>query len=238
MDNDDLTWLQATYRFHTFAYRDPRSAFSVATGIPIVSPTAVLMGIVSTLFSIGDSESAHAFAQVAHRCNVMIDAPDGAIFFRAFHQLRRYETDKNDSNNPRLGMTKINQGIREYSLLQGCIRLWVAVPSDLIEAVKIALRNRDHMGTHDSLCSLVGDVEQCRPPDNTVFSPLGGEGVTRLPVSPCTVVTLSRFKRKPIQFALKHWHLAGGDDTELVPYLIQGQFKGTSRGKLFEKHPK
>src|SRR2546421_11651923 len=84
---EPLVWTRARYRFHTFAYRDPRAAFSSAFGLPVVSPTAVVLGIASTLFSLGEAEMARSFLAEAHRCKVAVDRPEGAIFFRAFHQL-------------------------------------------------------------------------------------------------------------------------------------------------------
>ena len=112
------TWLRARYHFHTFCYRDPRSAFSSALGIPVVSPTAVLLGIASTLFNIGEADQALAFIRLAHDCRVAVDPPHAAIFFRAFHQLRRYETaisktkKKDFKPNARIGFTQINQGTK------------------------------------------------------------------------------------------------------------------------------
>src|SRR5438128_11588005 len=95
-DADDnsvsLIWIQARYHLHTFCYRDPRSAFSSPLGIPVVSPTAVLLGIASTLFNLGRADDARAFIGQMHSCRVAVDSPNGAVFFRAFHQLRRYET--------------------------------------------------------------------------------------------------------------------------------------------------
>ena len=84
----ELTWLRARYAFHTFAYRDPRAAYSSAPALPVVSPTTVVLGIASTLFSLGMASEAKAFLEVAHRCQVMVDAPDGVVFFRAFHKVR------------------------------------------------------------------------------------------------------------------------------------------------------
>jgi hypothetical protein len=37
--SEELKWLKASYRFHTYSYRDPRSAFAAAVGSPVVSPT-------------------------------------------------------------------------------------------------------------------------------------------------------------------------------------------------------
>ena len=90
----NLEWLRASYHFHSYAYRDPRSVFASGIGLPVVSPTTVLLGIVSTLFSIGMDQEASAFLAIAHICDVIVAAPDGMIFFRAFHQIRRYETMK------------------------------------------------------------------------------------------------------------------------------------------------
>ena len=63
-DATPLSWLKAAYHLHTFAYRDPRSAFSSATGLPVLSPTAVLLGIASTLFNLGRADD------VTHAANL------------------------------------------------------------------------------------------------------------------------------------------------------------------------
>ncbi len=34
---------------------------------------------------------------------------------------------------------------------------------------------------------------------------------------------------------LKHWYLTGGNDTELVPYVISGFYQGTTKGKIYKK---
>jgi hypothetical protein len=229
-----LAWVRADYAFHTFCYRDPRTPQSSAPGLPLVSPTAVLLGIASTLFNLGRAEEARAFLNEAHLCQVVIDPPLGAVFFRAFHQLRRYETEKYGSN-PRLGLTQVNQGTRESALLEGCLRVFVGVPPALVDSAALALRNRDHLGTHDSLCSLIGDVEPCSAPIDVIF--LSPEQWQTQPPRQhgVSIVTLARF-RGPLQPAVgERWWMAGGPDTELAPFLIQGSFTGTSRGKIFKK---
>jgi len=120
----ELTWLRAAYSFHSYAYRDPRSVFASAIGLPVVSPTTVVLGVASTLFHLGQADKARSFLQVAHQCKVRIDPPDGMVFFRAFHQVRRYHTqyinkDKKKGLNPDFGLTQINQGTREYGLPEG-----------------------------------------------------------------------------------------------------------------------
>lgn len=231
-----LVWLKAAYQFHSFAYRDPRSAFSSAMGLPVVSPTTVLLGVASTLFCLDKANEAIGFLNAIHQCRVVVDPPKGVVFFRAFHQLRRYETDKYGPN-PRMGMTDINQGTREYGLVDGKLTLYVGVPEEHVERVKLALINRDHIGTHDSLCSLAGEVETCEEPVEVVYLP-PETWQKKLPNgSGFTVVTLSRFRRdhevRPT--VGKHWWMAGGEDTELVPYLIKGRFRGTTRGKIYVK---
>ena len=106
--------------------------------------------------------------QVEHCFRVAVDPPAGIIFFRAFHQLRRYETDKYGPN-PRLGLTNINQGTREYGIIQDNINVYVGVLPAHAESVTFSLTNRDHLGTHDSLCSLVGAVERCGEPQDVIF---------------------------------------------------------------------
>jgi hypothetical protein len=234
-----LLWLRAEYHFHTFAYRDPRSAFSSAIGLPVVSPTTVLLGIASTLFSLGRSDEAVAVLDNIHHCRVAIDPPEGMIFFRAFHQIRRYETDKyrkTKGPNPRIGLTDINQGTREYGVSGGNLIIYIGTPDICVESTRIALRNRDHLGTHDSMCSLVGDVEECAEPSEVVYFPVNGHQFKLTKESPVTIVTLSRFKDKIHPTVGRHWWMAGGNDTELVPYVIQGSFRGTTRGKIYRKN--
>lgn len=230
-----LIWLKAAYKFHTYAYRDPRSAFASAMGSPVVSPTTVLLGIASTLFSLGKEPEAKVFLGIAHNCKVVVDAPDGVIFFRAFHQLRRYETDKYDKHNPRLGLTNINQGTREYGLVEGQTTVYAGIPEEHGASVRLALTNLGHLGTHDSMCSLVGNVENCSEPNSDVVYMPPEQWKANMPQG-ATIVTLSRFKNATVAPTLPHWWMAGGKNTELVPYFIQGRFEGTSKGKIYIKH--
>jgi len=234
-DTTPLSWIKAAYHVHTFAYRDPRSAFSSATGLPVLSPTAVLLGIASTLFNLGRADDAQSFLGQAYFCRVAIDPPDGVIFFRAFHQLRRYYSTTK-GRTERAGFTNINQGTREYGLCDGLITLFVGVPNTLVDAVKISLRNRDHLGTHDSLCSLVEDVQICPEPKDVIYL-APEEWQAQVPtVAGLTILTLARFKSAPVRPVVgQHWWMSGGEDTELVPYLIKGRFVGTSRGKIYRK---
>lgn len=233
-----LSWLKAAYKFHTYAYRDPRSAFASAMGSPVVSPTTVLFGIASTLFSLGKESEARDFIGIAHNCKVIVDTPDRVIFFRAFHQLRRYESNKWDKPaegkiNQRIGLTNINQGTREYGLIEGQTIIYVGIPAEHGEAVKLALTNLGHLGTHDSMCSLIGIVEKCSEPKDVVYMP--PEQWKNNIQSGWTAVTLSRFKNIPLESTLPHWWMTGGKDTEQVPYFIKGRFEGTSKGKIYQK---
>ncbi len=235
-----LCWLKASYQFHTYAYRDPRSAFSSGVGLPVVSPTTVLLGIVSTLYRLGLATEAQQVFDVAHQCKVVVDAPDGVIFFRAFHQVRRYETNKYGPN-VRIGLTNINQATKEYGLVEGLLTVYFAGPKQICEPARNGLQNLTHVGTHDSLCALIGDVRNCAEPENVIYMPreelgqrIHESGIQALG-SGVTVVTLSRFKGDPIRRLFAHWHLTGGEDTELVSYVIPGFFKGTTRGKTYRK---
>lgn len=231
-----LVWLRAQYEFHNFSYRDPRSAFSAAVALPVISPTAVLLGICSTLYESGQQPEAEAFLRTIHRCAVKVDPPDGVIFFRAFHQLRRYVTtqDKGKGLKTNIGFTEINQGTREYGLLQGPLTIYVGVPESQRKFVVVALRDRNHIGTHDSLCSLVGDVEEVAEPKKVLYDPLG-EGSIPRGGEPVTVVTLSRFVSAEFGDSPAPWKMAGGASTELVPFLIPGRFTGTRAGKIYRK---
>lgn len=246
VSSENLNWLKASYKFHTYAYRDPRSAFSTSVGLPVVSPTTILLGIASTLFRIGLADEAKSFLQIAHQCKVVVDSPEGIIFFRAFHQLRRYHTqyigkEKKKGENPRIGMTNINQGTREYGLVDGAMTVYVAVPDDQIESAKTALTNLTHLGTHDSLCTLEGEIEFSSPsqiiymPSKELSTKILQNGLAILEKG-VTIITLSCFK-SAIQPVSQHWWLSGGDDdTELLSYTIPGRFDGTTRGKIYRKN--
>jgi len=231
----DIAWLRAQYQFHNFSYRDPRGAFSAAVGLPVVSPTAVLLGICSTLYESGRQVEAEEFLGTIHRCAVKVDPPDGAVFFRAFHQLKRYVTtqDKGKGVKANIGFTEINQGTREYALLQGPLTIYVGVPESQRDFVAEALRDRGHIGTHDSLCSLVGHVEVVAEPKGILYDPLG-EGSIPLG-EPVTIVTLARFVSAEFGDSPAPWKMAGGANTELVPFLIPGTFTGTRAGKIYRK---
>ena len=242
--SEELKWLKASYRFHTYSYRDPRSAFAAAVGSPVVSPTTVLLGVASTLFRVGLADEARSFLQVAHQCKVVVDPPDGVIFFRAFHQLRRYHTDKYDKSNPRLGMTNINQGTREYGLVGGMMTVFVGVPDDQVEYTEIALLNLTHLGTHDSLCSIDGTVKFCSEPSQVMYMPskdlakeIHQNGLAVLDEG-VAIVTLSRFKSESViqPVVSERWWMSGRDeDTERLSYAIHGKFTGTTRGKIYRK---
>lgn len=241
-----LAWQKASYAFHSYAYRDPRTVFSAGSGSPVVSPTTVLLGIVATLFAFGRTEDAKALLPIIHQCEVMVDTPEGIIFFRAFHQLRRYETDKYDTAksgpNPRLGLTKINQGTKEYGLVQGEMTLYVAVPNEHILAVAFGLENLRHLGSHDSLCSLHGKVERCQKPESVIystpdqFSTQLSTGQVKLEGLRVTRATLSRFKAGlNWQNGKINWFLSGGNETEQFSCVIQGGLMGTTRGKIYRR---
>ena len=249
--SEELKWLKASYRFHTYSYRDPRSAFATAAGSPVVSPTTVLLGVASTLFRVGLADEARSFLQVAHKCKVVVDPPDGVIFFRAFHQLRRYETGamkvpkKQFKPNPKLGLTKINQGTREYGLVDGVMTVFVGVPDEHVECTEIALLNLTHLGTHDSLCAIDGNVESCSEPSQVMYMPskdLSNEihqnGLDVLDKG-VAIVTLSCFKSESViqPVVSERWWMSGRDeDTERLSYAIHGKFTGTTRGKIYRKN--
>lgn len=139
-------------------------------------------------------------------------------------------------------MTNINQGTREYGLVEGMTTIFVGALNDQAKSVKIALSNLTHLGTHDSLCSIDGNVEFCSEPSQIMYMPskdlakeIHQDGLDVLDKG-VAIVTLSRFK-SAIQPVSKHWWLSGGEkDTERLSYAIHGKFTGTTRGKIYRKN--
>lgn len=233
-----MRWLKASYRFHTYCYRDPRAAFASTVGVPVVSPTTVLLSIASTLFRLGMKQEADDFLKSTDKVQIKVDAPEAVIFFRAFQQARRYETDKYDMNNPRLGLTKINQATKEYGLVQDNMTLYVRIDEHFEPAVRIGLENLTHLGTKDSLCSLADEVQQTEAPNSVIYHP-STEVLSPMELvngyRMITIVTLSRFKSIPTP-AIHNWYISGRkNDTELVPFIIPGRYLGTTRGKIYQK---
>jgi len=193
-----MSWLKASYHFHSYCYRDPRSVYSSGVGVPVVSPTTVYLGIASSLYRLGKNEEAEGFLKSLTEIEILIDAPDAVIFFRAFHQVRRYQSGKWDKNNPRIGFTQINQATKEYGLVQGCMTLFVKVPEKLKISTSLALGNLTHLGTKDSLCSISGNVESTDEPVEVVYCPSSElEQPTEVikKANSVTMITLSRFKK-------------------------------------------
>jgi len=252
--NDDvnLVWLKASYHFHTYAYRDPRSVFASAVGIPVVSPTTIKLGVISSLFRLGLKEGAENFAKELKNIKVIIDSPNGIIFFKAFHQLRRYESSKWDEPkkgkvNFRVGLTNINQGTREYGLMDGEMAIYVGVPFQMKETVKEALVNITHLGTHDSLCSLVGNVNEASPTEDIIFIESTKFPKERIlnylnEQKSVVMVTLSDFEdgispEPVLNYEQQgYWWMSGGKDTVKKTFVIPGKFEGTTRGKIYRKH--
>lgn len=240
-DEPPLVWQRASYAFHSYAYRDPRTSFASGAGSPVVSPTTVQLGLISTLLAFGRTDEARKLIEVLPKCEVLVDAPDGIAFFRAFHQLRRYETRKYGPN-ARFGLTKINQGTREYGLVDGVTTLYVGAPEEHVQPASFALENLRHLGTHDSLCSLQGHVERCGKPEDVIYLPSSDfaraiqSGQRSIVSFNVTMVTLSRFRSAfAWQEGSANWLLSGGNETELISYVIPGQVRGTTRGKIYLK---
>lgn len=233
-----MIWLKASYNFHTYCYRDPRSVYSTGVGIPVVSPTTVYLGILSTLFRLGRENEAHDFISNIDRFTVIVDAPDAIIFFRAFHQVRRYHSRKWGAN-PRMGLTQINQATKEYGLTQGEMTIYVQVDEKFKESVHSALENLTHLGTKDSLCSLCKNIEVVNQPVDIIYKPsimISNEDAIKHLRSrkSLTMVTLSRFVENPNPI-IYNWFMSGNQNTLLETYVIPGRYIGTTKGKIYMK---
>lgn len=236
-----MIWLKASYHFHTYCYRDPRSVYASGVGVPVVSPTTIFLGIASTLFRFGKSEEAQVFLSNIESFQLAVDSPDGIIFFRAFHQVRRYHSGKWGAN-PKVGLTLINQATKEYGLTQGEMSVFLGIPEDFKTSVRFALENLTHLGTRDSLCSLNRPVEVVNKPLNVLYQPAHemspDEVLTHLKSGrPVTMVTLSTFYQNP-QPAVKssNWFMSGEKgETKLVSFVVSGTYSGTTYGKIYKK---
>jgi hypothetical protein len=142
-------------------------------------------------------------------------------------------------------MTNINQGTREYGLVDGMMTIFVGAPHDQVEYVKNALVNLTHLGTHDSLCSIDGNAEFCSEPSQVMYMPsndlakeIHQNGLDVLDKG-VAIVTLSCFKSESViqPVVSERWWMSGRDeDTERLSYAIHGKFAGTTRGKIYRKN--
>lgn len=59
-------------------------------------------------------------------------------------------------------------------MVEGQTTVYVGIPEEhrvVAEVAELALTNLGHLGTHDSMCSLVGNVENCSEPKAVVYMP-------------------------------------------------------------------
>lgn len=250
----DGRWLGARYQAFYYHYREPGSAASRSVGSIAPSPTTVTLGISSTLFALGLAHEGREMARRAHECEVLIDTPESAVFFRATGLMRRYVNAAKKNERARLkgqeerasgGVTDPSPDLKEHAFVGGSFGIYLHAPADMAEMVTRGLEHLTCLGSRDSMLSPEGyPFELEGPPDGVLYSPreeigkrLREEGLDALP-HPITTATVSRFNAPPTGYGAEgyeHWWMAGGDNTEHVILAIPGRYYGTNRGRVYLK---
>lgn len=166
-------WLRAVYHFHVFHYRMPQTAAIAAITPFVPSPLTVKFAMVASLLQLGRHSEAESLARVLPQVEIRIVPPAAAFSFKAFLRYRSVPAvesagglDESGSFYPSRPHT------REYSLLQGDLVIFVAVPEQARAIALDALKDIRYLGCKDSLvwCKEVTPVDQ--PDVHTIVQPL------------------------------------------------------------------
>lgn len=158
-----LCWLKAVYHFHVFHYRMPQTAAIAAITPFVPSPLTVKFAMVASLLQLGRHSEAESLTRVLPQVEIQIVPPTAAFSFKAFLRYRSVPAvesagglDESGSFYPSRPHT------REYSLLQGDLVIFVAVPEQARAIALDALKNIRYLGCKDSLvwCKEVTPVDR------------------------------------------------------------------------------
>lgn len=236
--NNDLIWLKATYYFHVFHYRMPETAAIAAVTPFVPSPLTIKMAMVASLFQIGDIEGVKKLANHLHKIEVKIIPPKSALSFKVFMRYRSPPAVKSEEKS--LDETgsyyPSRPHIREYSIFQGNLEVYVKIHKNLTSHIKKALKNIRYLGSKDSLstCSTISEVNN--PPKEECFINKLANGI------PGVVVLLADFKPniqiQNIEKFIKELIPGNRDPNiyEVAPYTIPAEIKTKGKSRVLFRH--
>jgi hypothetical protein len=147
------------------------------------------MGMIASLFQIGDKDGAEKLSSRLHEIDVKIIPPKSALSFKAFLRYRSPPAieDKERGLDETGSYYLSRPHMREYSIFQNELEVYVRVPEGLEDYVKKSLKNLRYLGSKDSLVTCFEISESDAPPKECCINKLEQE-------LSGTVVLLADFK--------------------------------------------
>lgn len=226
----ELCWLKAVYHFHVFHYRMPQTAAIAAITPFVPSPLTVKFAMVAALLQSGRHSEAESLARVLPQVKIRLVPPAAAFAFKAFLRYRSVPAVESVGGLDESGSFYPSRPhIREYSLFQGDLIVFVGIPQEAKAVALDALKNIRYLGCKDSIvwCKKVVSVDQ---PDIQAFvQPLKEQ-------QPGAVVLLADIKQG-ISLELRQI-IPGQRNTEhydAQPYTLCGSISTSGRTKVFKR---
>lgn len=237
------SWLEAVYHFHVFHYRMPQTAAIAALNPFVPSPLTVKFAMVASLLQMGRDNDAESLATELPRIEVLIVPPKSAFAFKAFLRYRSVPAVREALKDEKLrdSVKTLDESgsyypsrphIREYSISEGDLLIYLAVPEDVMELAQEALKGIRYLGCKDSLvwCRDVQHVQQ--PEKLEAVRPIAAG-------QPGSVILLADFEPKA-SFLLTDIIPGQRDENHYmrIPYSLPGSVRTVGRTKIFKRNPR
>lgn len=229
----EMVWLQAEYHAHLFHYRMPETVAIAAVSPLVPSPLTVKMALVAALARTGDIEKAQRLASyLPYLPEFHIVPPAGAVTFKAFMRYVRPPVDPTVQDGNTGGYYSVSPHIREFTLWQEHLGVYVKCPVEIKETLEQALWDITYLGAKDSqvTCLCVKELPSAPDMEMCVRPVTNAEDITEVgpifrfadfaPNRPLTLEKLIPFSRDK------------KDYTDGF-YMLPGTLRGSGRAKIY-----
>jgi CRISPR-associated Cas5-like protein len=151
-----MVWVGAKYRFaSTFSYRIPYFSSSFAISAPVPSPSTIKLALVSsTINRTGNIDKGKELFNNIRNAKVEVELPETFAVFKAF--MKRLKKKRQGEGFDR------TFGIREYILYNGNLGIRLEINSNE-NLVSEAFKKIQYIGTSDSICSYIEELNESSP---------------------------------------------------------------------------
>jgi CRISPR-associated Cas5-like protein len=151
-----MVWVGAKYRFaSTFSYRIPYFSSSFAISAPVPSPSTIKLALVSsTINRTGNIDKGKELFNNIRNAKVEVELPETFAVFKAF--MKRLKKKRQGEGFER------TFGIREYILYNGNLGIRLEINSNE-NLVSEAFKKIQYIGTSDSICSYIEELNESSP---------------------------------------------------------------------------